>query len=94
MAFTFTIHFRVTVIVHSDNDELQLGVDESYSLLVTKSNEHSIIGGVSIEANSVYSALRGLEGKLIRLHGLFKTRQAKICISGASVRYVKALFAN
>ncbi|KAK4353691.1 hypothetical protein RND71_025885 [Anisodus tanguticus] len=40
---------RVTVIVHSDNDELQLGVDESYSLLVTKSNERSIIGGVSIE---------------------------------------------
>ncbi|XP_015076565.1 beta-hexosaminidase 1 [Solanum pennellii] len=52
---------RVTVIVHSDNDELQLGVDESYSLLVTKSNERSIIGGVSIEANSVYGALRGLE---------------------------------
>ncbi|KAK4353358.1 hypothetical protein RND71_028876 [Anisodus tanguticus] len=52
---------RVTVIVHSDNDELQLGVDESYSLLVTKNNERSIIGGVSIEANSVYGALRGLE---------------------------------
>ncbi|XP_016503177.1 beta-hexosaminidase 1 [Nicotiana tabacum] len=52
---------QLTVIVHSDNDELQLGVDESYSLLVTKSNEHSIIGEVSIEANSVYGALRGLE---------------------------------
>ncbi|XP_060212628.1 beta-hexosaminidase 1 [Lycium barbarum] len=52
---------KVTVIVHSDNHELQLGVDESYSLLVSKSNEHSIIGEVSIEANSVYGALRGLE---------------------------------
>ncbi|KAF3618856.1 Beta-hexosaminidase 1 [Capsicum annuum] len=52
---------KVTVIVHSDNDELKLGVDESYSLLVTESNEHSIVGGVSIEANSVYGALRGLE---------------------------------
>ncbi|XP_059317651.1 beta-hexosaminidase 1 isoform X2 [Lycium ferocissimum] len=40
---------KVTVIVHSDNHELQLGVDESYSLLVSKSNEHSIIGEVSIE---------------------------------------------
>lgn len=29
--------------------QLQLGVDESYSLLVTKNNEHSIVGGVSIE---------------------------------------------
>ncbi|MCD9639334.1 Beta-hexosaminidase 1 [Datura stramonium] len=52
---------KVTVIVHSDNDELQLGVDESYSLLVSKSNEHSIIGELSIEANSIYGALRGLE---------------------------------
>ncbi|KAL3523769.1 hypothetical protein ACH5RR_016603 [Cinchona calisaya] len=52
---------KLNVIVHSDNDELQLGVDESYSLLVAKNYEHSIIGEITIEANSVYGALRGLE---------------------------------
>ncbi|XP_022863848.1 beta-hexosaminidase 1 [Olea europaea var. sylvestris] len=52
---------KLNVIVHSANEELQLGVDESYSLLVDKRDEHSIIGEITIEANSVYGALRGLE---------------------------------
>ncbi|KAL8232008.1 hypothetical protein R6Q57_001786 [Mikania cordata] len=52
---------KVTVIVHSDDEELQLGVDESYTLLVAKNNRLSIIGEVIIEANTVYGALRGLE---------------------------------
>ncbi|KAI5659875.1 hypothetical protein M9H77_28668 [Catharanthus roseus] len=52
---------KLSIIVHSDNEELQLGTDESYSLLVAKSDERSIIGEVTIEANSVYGALRGLE---------------------------------
>ncbi|KAI4351110.1 hypothetical protein L6164_005495 [Bauhinia variegata] len=46
---------KLKIIVHSDNEELQLGVDESYSLLVPKAGE------VTIEANTVYGALRGLE---------------------------------
>lgn len=52
---------KLSVIVRSDNEELQLGTDESYSLLVANSDEKSIIGEVTIEANSVYGALRGLE---------------------------------
>ncbi|KAB5538865.1 hypothetical protein DKX38_016398 [Salix brachista] len=40
---------------------LQLGVDESYLLLVEKRNGQSIIGEAYIEANTVYGALRGLE---------------------------------
>nr|XP_027104544.1 beta-hexosaminidase 1-like [Coffea arabica] len=52
---------KLSIIVQSDNEELQLGVDESYSLLVGKNDEHSIIGEATIEANSVYGALRGLE---------------------------------
>ncbi|KAJ6357794.1 hypothetical protein OIU78_005600 [Salix suchowensis] len=49
------------IVVLSDNDELQLGVDESYLLLVEKRNGQSIIGEAYIEANTVYGALRGLE---------------------------------
>ncbi|KAL4556854.1 hypothetical protein LXL04_035019 [Taraxacum kok-saghyz] len=52
---------KLTVIVHSDNEELQLGVDESYTLLVAKNNGLSVIGEVTVEANTVYGALRGLE---------------------------------
>jgi len=52
---------KVRVIVHSDNEELQLGTDESYSLIVAKSDDHSIIAEATIEANSVFGALRGLE---------------------------------
>ncbi|KAA8539415.1 hypothetical protein F0562_026107 [Nyssa sinensis] len=52
---------KLRIIVHSDNEELQLGTDESYSLFVVKNDDHSIIGVATIEANSVYGALRGLE---------------------------------
>ncbi|CAI9767567.1 unnamed protein product [Fraxinus pennsylvanica] len=52
---------KLNVIVYSANEELQLGVDESYSLSVAKRDEHSIIGEITIEANFVYGALRGLE---------------------------------
>ncbi|KAF9676785.1 hypothetical protein SADUNF_Sadunf08G0039100 [Salix dunnii] len=49
------------IAVLSDNEELQLGADESYLLLVEKRNGQSIIGEAYIEANTVYGALRGLE---------------------------------
>ncbi|KAK2637538.1 hypothetical protein Ddye_032330 [Dipteronia dyeriana] len=52
---------KLSIIVNSDNEELQLGVDESYSLFVAKNSGHSIIGEATIEANTVYGALRGLE---------------------------------
>ncbi|KAL5733332.1 hypothetical protein ACOSQ2_033024 [Xanthoceras sorbifolium] len=52
---------KLSIIVHSDSEELQLGVDESYNLLVVKNSDHSIIGEATIEANTVYGALRGLE---------------------------------
>ncbi|XP_054817626.1 beta-hexosaminidase 1 isoform X1 [Prosopis cineraria] len=49
------------ITVHSASEELQLGVDESYTLLVPKSNGQAVAGEVKIEANTVYGALRGLE---------------------------------
>lgn len=52
---------KLKIIVHSDDEEIQLGTDESYSLLVAKSDDRSIIGDATIEANSVFGALRGLE---------------------------------
>nr|XP_043616801.1 beta-hexosaminidase 1 [Erigeron canadensis] len=52
---------KLSVVINSNNEELQLGVDESYTLLVVKNNGLSIIGEVNIEANTVYGALRGLE---------------------------------
>ncbi|XP_071710073.1 beta-hexosaminidase 1 [Rutidosis leptorrhynchoides] len=52
---------KLTIIVNSNNEELQLGVDESYTLLVAKNNQLSVIGDINIEANTVYGALRGLE---------------------------------
>ncbi|XP_027928598.1 beta-hexosaminidase 1 isoform X3 [Vigna unguiculata] len=48
----------LNITVHSDNEELQFGVDESYTLLVPKAKDSS---QVTIEANTVYGALRGLE---------------------------------
>ncbi|CAK7325615.1 unnamed protein product [Dovyalis caffra] len=54
------------IVVLSDNEELQLGVDESYLLLVKKRNGRSIIGEAYIEANTVYGALRGLESMKLR----------------------------
>ncbi|KAJ0245774.1 Beta-hexosaminidase 1 [Hirschfeldia incana] len=62
--FLSTVEYDITslnIIVHSDSEELQLGVEESYSLMVSKKNEQSIVGAATIEANTVYGALRGLE---------------------------------
>ncbi|XP_062154115.1 beta-hexosaminidase 1 [Alnus glutinosa] len=52
---------KLKVIVNSDSEELQLGVDESYTLFVAKNDGQSIIEEATIEANTVYGALRGLE---------------------------------
>ncbi|CAM8962042.1 unnamed protein product [Rhodiola kirilowii] len=49
------------VIVEEGSEELQLGVDESYSLYVGRSEGLSILGEATIEAKTVYGALRGLE---------------------------------
>ncbi|KAF7114260.1 hypothetical protein RHSIM_RhsimUnG0096900 [Rhododendron simsii] len=40
---------KVRVVVHSDNEELQLGTDESYSLIVAESDDRSIIAEATIE---------------------------------------------
>nr|GEU52775.1 beta-hexosaminidase 1 [Tanacetum cinerariifolium] len=54
---------KLNIVVNSeDDDELQLGVDESYTLFVAKKNNRlSIVGQVNIEADTIYGALRGLE---------------------------------
>ncbi|XP_019452564.1 PREDICTED: beta-hexosaminidase 1-like [Lupinus angustifolius] len=52
---------KLKIIVHSYSEELQLGVDESYSLFVSKAQVHSAAGEVKIEAKTVFGALRGLE---------------------------------
>ncbi|EOY18352.1 Beta-hexosaminidase 1 isoform 1 [Theobroma cacao] len=52
---------ELRIIVNSDSEELQLGVDESYTLSVAKNDGKSIVGEATIEANTVYGALRGLE---------------------------------
>ncbi|XP_057522383.1 beta-hexosaminidase 1 [Amaranthus tricolor] len=49
------------IIVHSSDEELQFGVDESYSLKVSGRDDQSIVGVATIEANTVYGALRALE---------------------------------
>ncbi|KAL6522469.1 Beta-hexosaminidase 1 [Orobanche minor] len=52
---------KLNIIVHSVDEELKLGVDESYSFMVAGSDELSVVGGITIESNSVYGALHGLE---------------------------------
>ncbi|XP_021813806.1 beta-hexosaminidase 1 [Prunus avium] len=52
---------KLKVVVHSDSEDLQLGVDESYNLFVQKKDGQSIVGEATIEANTVYGALRALE---------------------------------
>ncbi|KAK4776555.1 hypothetical protein SAY86_005243 [Trapa natans] len=52
---------KLNVIVHSASEDLQLGIDESYSLVVGRSHNQSIIGEATIEATTVFGALRGLE---------------------------------
>ncbi|KAK6929291.1 Beta-hexosaminidase, eukaryotic type, N-terminal [Dillenia turbinata] len=52
---------ELKITVNSDNETLQLGVDESYSLSIGRIDGFSVIGKAQIEANTVYGALRGLE---------------------------------
>ncbi|CAJ1977722.1 unnamed protein product [Sphenostylis stenocarpa] len=54
---------KLSITVHSKSDELQLGVDESYILTVSTANLLSG-AGLTIEANTVFGALRGLEEAL------------------------------
>ncbi|KAL5079784.1 hypothetical protein RYX36_008205 [Vicia faba] len=49
---------KLYVVVHNKSEELQLGVDESYNLLITKATGS---GKMTIEANTIFGALRGLE---------------------------------
>ncbi|KNA20214.1 hypothetical protein SOVF_054390 isoform B [Spinacia oleracea] len=56
--------FDISVLqinVHFPNEELQLGVDESYNLRISRRDDNSIVGFATIEANTVYGALRALE---------------------------------
>ncbi|KAG6491039.1 hypothetical protein ZIOFF_052371 [Zingiber officinale] len=57
---------KMTVIVSSTNDTvgLQFGVDESYMLYVGRGDGLSVVKGATIEANTIYGALRGLENVL------------------------------
>ncbi|XP_061997768.1 beta-hexosaminidase 1 [Rosa rugosa] len=52
---------KVRVVVQSASEDLNLGVDESYTLFVLKKDGKAIVGEATIEANTVYGALRGLE---------------------------------
>ncbi|URE01385.1 beta-hexosaminidase [Musa troglodytarum] len=52
---------KLTVLVASDDDTLQFGADESYTLSVGGGESFSVVNGAAIEANTVYGALRGLE---------------------------------
>ncbi|KAL9275200.1 Beta-hexosaminidase 1-like protein [Drosera capensis] len=51
----------VEIVVDKDEDELKLGADESYTLVVEKKGAGSIVGAARIKATTVYGALRGLE---------------------------------
>ncbi|KQK07755.1 beta-hexosaminidase 1 [Brachypodium distachyon] len=53
---------KLTVVVASADETLELGVDESYTIYVAASGGvNSIVGGATIEANTIYGAIRGLE---------------------------------
>ncbi|KAF3796812.1 Beta-hexosaminidase 1 [Nymphaea thermarum] len=52
---------KLTIVVNSGDDNLKLGTDESYALYVSKGDGQSILQGATLEANTVYGALRGLE---------------------------------
>ncbi|KAL0401475.1 UNVERIFIED_CONTAM: Beta-hexosaminidase 1 [Sesamum latifolium] len=43
---------KLNVVVHSGNEELQLGVDESYTLMVATSDKLSIVGQITIESGT------------------------------------------
>uniref|UniRef100_A0A0E0H8N4 Beta-hexosaminidase n=1 Tax=Oryza nivara TaxID=4536 RepID=A0A0E0H8N4_ORYNI len=53
---------KLTVVVASADEKLELGVDESYTIYVAAAGGvNSIVGGATIEANTIYGAIRGLE---------------------------------
>ncbi|VAH01060.1 unnamed protein product [Triticum turgidum subsp. durum] len=53
---------RLTVVVASADETLELGVDESYTIYIAAAGgANSIVGGATIEANTIYGAIRGLE---------------------------------
>ncbi|XP_039023515.1 beta-hexosaminidase 1-like isoform X2 [Hibiscus syriacus] len=52
---------ELRIIVNSDSDELKLGVDESYTLFIQKGEGKSIAWETTIEASTIYGALRALE---------------------------------
>uniref|UniRef100_A0A0D9WC22 Beta-hexosaminidase n=2 Tax=Leersia perrieri TaxID=77586 RepID=A0A0D9WC22_9ORYZ len=53
---------KLTVVVASADETLELGVDESYRIYVAaKGGVNSIVDGATIEANTIYGAIRGLE---------------------------------
>ncbi|KAL3691583.1 hypothetical protein R1sor_005234 [Riccia sorocarpa] len=66
---------RLVINLLSDNQVLQLGTDESYTLAVPATNESS---DVYLEASNIYGALRGLE-TFSQLCGFnFETRSVEI----------------
>ncbi|KAL5201981.1 hypothetical protein ABZP36_012933 [Zizania latifolia] len=53
---------ELTVVVASADEKMELGVDESYTIYVAAAGGvNSIVGGATIEANTIYGAIRGLE---------------------------------
>ncbi|XP_006654923.1 beta-hexosaminidase 1 [Oryza brachyantha] len=53
---------RLAVVVASADETLELGVDESYTIYVAAAGGvNSIVGGATIETNTIYGAIRGLE---------------------------------
>ncbi|KAK4284111.1 hypothetical protein QN277_000984 [Acacia crassicarpa] len=52
---------KVKITVSSNSYKLQLGVDESYTLLVSEAVGQSSHGNVTIEANTIFGAVRALE---------------------------------
>ncbi|WOL16280.1 beta-hexosaminidase 1 [Canna indica] len=52
---------KLTVVVASADDTLQLGVDESYTLYVGGGEGLSVVNGATVEANTIYGAVRGIE---------------------------------
>ncbi|CAK8574331.1 unnamed protein product [Lathyrus sativus] len=94
---------KLNVIVHNKSEELQLGVDESYNLLVIKATGS---GKVTIEANTVFGALRGLETfsqlcsfdystKRVQIHKApWSIRDKPRFPFRGLIRYIKTLFTN
>uniref|UniRef100_A0A1D1YL31 beta-N-acetylhexosaminidase n=1 Tax=Anthurium amnicola TaxID=1678845 RepID=A0A1D1YL31_9ARAE len=69
---------KLTVVVASDDETLQLGVDESYTLLVAQGDDQSIVAEATIEANTIYGAIRGLETFSQLCTFNFKTKMVEV----------------